>query len=327
MRTRDAVIARFGIAGAMLAAAAMASAQEYPTKPVRVISQGAVGGAVDVTTRIVADQLGRIWNQSVVVDNRPGGGGGGVVAAQAVAKSPPDGYTLFAVAASAFVIAPVTQNSLPYDPERDFAPIGFIAENPLVVGVAQTVPARTVSELIALAKREPGKIEYGANLPGSFPNLTAELFASRANVSFTFVPYKGIAPALQDMMAGRIAMVVDGIGGIAGPLKSGVLRPLAVTSARRLPNYPEIPSLAETLPGFEAIGWFALVAPAGTTASIVSKVSHDLRRAIEQPEVNAKLVALGSYPRPMTPEQLAAFIRQERERWAPVVRRMELKPQ
>ncbi len=325
MRTGNAVIARFGIASAVLAAAAMASAQEYPAKPVRVISQGAVGGAVDVTARIVADQLARIWNQSVFVDNRPGGGG--VVAAQAAAKSAADGYTLFAVAASAFVIAPVTHKNLPYDTEKDFAPIGFIAENPLVVGVAERIPVRTASELIALAAREPGKIEYGANAPGSFPNLTAELFASRANVVFTFVPYKGIAPALQDLMAGRIAMVVEGIGGIAGQLKSGALRPIAVTSAQRLPNYSEIPTLAETLPGFEAIGWFALVAPAGTPASIVSKVSDDLRRAIAQPEVNAKLIELGSNPRPMTPEQLATFIRQERERWAPVVRQMAFKPQ
>jgi len=297
----------------------------YPARPVRFINPAAAGSATDVVGRLVADQLAKRWGQPVITENRPGGGG--VVAAQSAAQASPDGYTLFFAAASAFVIAPHLHRALPYEPDRDFVPVGFVAEIPLVIGVRASLPARSLQDLLALASRTPEAIEYAANAPGSFPHLAAELFARRASVKLTFVPYKGAAAALQDIAGGRIAMIVEGLSGISGALQSGQLRALAVTSDKRLPDLPDVPAVSESLPGFSAVGWFAMFAPAKTPPDVVDRVHADLRAVLAQPDVISRLQGMGSYPRYMTREQLAEYVRSERALWGSIVRQLDLKTQ
>jgi tripartite-type tricarboxylate transporter receptor subunit TctC len=297
----------------------------YPARPVRLINQAALGSATDVVGRLVADQLAKRWGQPVITDNRPGGGG--VVAAQAAAQSAPDGYTLFFAAASSLVIAPHLHRSLPYEPDRDFVPVGFVTEIPLVIAVRASLQAQSLQELLALAAHTPGAIEYAANAPGTFPHLAGELFARRAGVKLTFVPYKGAAAALQDIAGGRIAMIVEGVSGISAALQSGQVRPLAVTSDKRLPDLPDVPTVSESLPGFAAVGWFALFAPVRTSSAVIDKVHADLRSVLAQPEVVARLQALGSYPRYMTREHFAEYVRKERALWGSIVQQIDLKTQ
>jgi tripartite-type tricarboxylate transporter receptor subunit TctC len=306
-------------------AAADAQSGTFPARPVKFINQAAVGSATDVVGRLVADQLAQRWGQVVITENRPGAGG--VIAAQAAAQAIPDGHTFFFAAASAFVIAPHLHASLPYDPERDFAPTGFVTEVPLIIGVRPSLGAQSLQELLAIAARAPGSIEYAANAPGTFPHLAAELLARRAGVKLTFVPYKGAAAGLQDLAAGRIAVLVEGVSGISGALSSGQLRPVAVTSTKRLPDLPQVPAASESLPGFTAVGWFALFAPARTPAGVLEKVHSDLRFVLGQSELVSRLRALGSYPRYMTREELGEYVRNERSLWGSVVRELDLKPQ
>jgi tripartite-type tricarboxylate transporter receptor subunit TctC len=301
-------------------------ADVYPSRPVRFINPAAAGSATDIVGRLIGEELGKRWGQSVIMDNRPGAGG--VVAGQAAAQAAPDGHTFFFAAASALVIAPhLHPGTLHYDPERDFAPVGFVTEIPLVIGVRTTLAAQSLTDLLTLAAREPGGIHYAANTPGSFPHLAGELFARQAGVKLTFVPYKGAAAALHDLAGGRIAMIVEGVSGISGGLKSGQVRPLAVTSDRRLPDFPAIPAASETLAGFGAVGWFALFAPAKAPLPVLEKVHDDLRAVLSQPDLVTRLQSLGSYPRYMTRQQLAQYVRSERERWGNVARQLELKPQ
>jgi tripartite-type tricarboxylate transporter receptor subunit TctC len=308
-----------------VAAPLQAQGDGYPARPVKFINQAASGSATDVVGRLVADQLAKRWSQPVITENRPGGGG--VVAAQSAAQAASDGYTLFFAAASSFVIAPHLHRSLPYEPDRDFTPVGFVTEIPLVIGVRASLPAQSLAELFALASRSAGAIEYAANAPGTFPHLAGELFAQRAGIKLTFVPYKGAAAALQDIVGGRIAMIVEGVSGISGALQSGQLRALAVTSAKRLPDLPEVPAVSESLPGFSAVGWFALFAPARTRMEIVDKAHADLRAVLAQPDVIARLQGLGSYPRYMTRHELAEYVRSERALWGSIVKQLDLKTQ
>ena len=298
---------------------------DYPVKPVKLIVAAAAGMAGDVIGRIVAEQLGKQWGQSVVVENRFGAGG--VVASQAVAQSPADGYTLYLAAASALVIAPNVERLLPFDPETAFAPVGFVAESPLLVGVRSSLEVRSLAELIALATRQPGTIDYAASYAGSFPHLAAERFADQAGVKLTFVPYKGGAQAIPDLVSGRIAMMVEGLASVAGTVKAGQLRPLAVTSAKRLPDLPDVPAVAETVPGFAAVGWFAVMAPGNTPPAILAKIHADLRQVIAQPDVVARFQALTLYPRYMPQAEFAEFIRSERAQWGAVVKKIGFKPQ
>jgi tripartite-type tricarboxylate transporter receptor subunit TctC len=196
-----------------------------------------------------------------------------------------------------------------------------------VIAVRASLPAQSLQDLLALASRTPGAIEYAANAPGTFPHLAGELFARRAGVKLTFVPYKGAAAALQDIAGGRIAMIVEGVSGISGALQSGQLRALAVTSDKRLPDLPDVPAVSESLPGFTAVGWFAMFAPARSPLAVIDKVHADLRTVLAQPDVIARLQALGSYPRYMTREQLAEYVRSERAVWGSIVRQLDLKTQ
>ena len=297
-------------------------ASEYPTKPVRIITQGAAGSGPDVITRIVADYLGRKWGQQVAILNHPGAGG--VVAGRAAATAERDGYTLYAPTITSFVIMPEIQPKLPFDMERDFARVGLLAETPMMIAVSPALGVRSLSELISLAKKRPGELFYAANNRGSLPHLTGEMFRSRAGVDLTFVPYQGMAGGLQDLLGGRISMIVESVGALSGPAQSGSIIPIAVASAARLPTHPDLPTVAETLPEFQAVAWFALMAPNGTPEAIIKQVNRDLNAVLAEPALRKRFQELGAFVRVMSPAETAAFIRQEQEAWKPLVKQVGL---
>ena len=303
---------------AALPGGAQAQTDTYPSKPVRIISDSAAGSAVDVGLRIIADGLGQYWGQQVLVVNHPGAGG--AVSARVAAEAPPDGYTLYAPALSLFLTLPGKAPNLPLELPRDFAPIGFTADQPMSIGVSPMLGVNNLPELIALAKKRPGELSYAVAGVGRLTHLTGELLQIRANIKLQMVPYTGgSAQALSDIIGGRISMTIEGYTGLAGAYTSGTLKALAVGSAQRLPSVPEVPTIAETLPGLVASGWQAIVAPRGTPESIINKVSGDLRTVLTTPEVKDKLAARGSYARPMSPAEVTAFIRDQQQLWKPAL--------
>jgi tripartite-type tricarboxylate transporter receptor subunit TctC len=310
---------------ATAAAPAQAQAQDYPTRPVKIITDSGPGSAIDVTLRIIADQLTQVWGQQVLAVNQPGGGG--AIAARLVSTAAPDGYTLFIPALSAFVALPGTAANLPIEVPRDFAPVGYFGGAPMFITAAPSLGVSTLAELIELAKRRPGELAYGTNGPGRLTHLTGELLQSRAGIKLLMVPYSGgTAQVLNDVMGGRIPIVIEAYSGVAGAIEAGTVKPLAVASPKRLPDFPNLPTVAETLPGFAASGWQVLVAPVGTPASIVSKASADLVKAMSEPEVRKKLAKLGRDDVPMSPAEATAFIQREQRMWAPILQQIGRTP-
>lgn len=299
-------------------AAATALAQDYPSRPVSVILPSAAGGGPDVITRLVTDRLSQAWAQPVVILNRPGAGG--LLGAQAAAAAKPDGYTLYLGIASSFTVLPHLQEKMPLDMRRDFAPVGLIGEQPFVIGVAASLGVGTLGELIALAKKRPGEITFGAPR-STMPHIAMTLLSSQAGVEFLHIPFQGARQAATEVQAGRVALVVDAMSALAGAFERGV-KPLAVASMSRLPDHPELPTVAETVPGYQARGWFALMAPAGTSPEIVSKINRALRMVLGAADIQQQFQALGTYARPMSPAEVAEFIRVEQELWEPVVKRI-----
>jgi tripartite-type tricarboxylate transporter receptor subunit TctC len=305
----------------LVAGAPAAHAQSYPDHPVRLIADSAPGSAIDVPIRIIAETLSRVWGQQAVVVNQPGGGG--AIAAHAAASAVPDGYTLGVLAVSAFVALPGAADNLPVEVPRDFAPVGYLGGAPMFVTAAPWVGVRTLAELIDLAKRKPGELSYGVNGIGRLTHLTGELLQDRAGIKLLAVPYSGgTAAVLSDMLGGRIALVFDSYSGIAGAVESGSVRPLAVASAQRLANFPGLPTVAETLPGFEASGWQVLVAPKGTPDAIVHKANIDLVRAMNDFDTRKKLADLGRDERPMSAAETLAFVQGEQQKWAPILKQI-----
>lgn len=304
----------------MAAAAASAQAQTYPTRPVTFITPAAAGNSPDVAARIVAEKLTQLWKQQIVVVNRPGAGG--VIAAQAAAAAERDGYTLYMTQASSYTVLPV-QQKLPFDIDREFVPIGLVGVQPIAVTVTPSLPVKTLPELIELVKKTPGGMFFGATNRGGQAHLTGELLRSRAGIELTFVHAQGVAASLNDVTAGRIPILFEGIAGVYGAVQGGTLRLIAIASAQRLPNMPDLPTFAETLPGFQSQGWLALMAPAGTPGDIIKKANADLAAVVAMPEVQERFVALGTYARPLTPAETAQFIKSEEETWWPIVRTVE----
>jgi tripartite-type tricarboxylate transporter receptor subunit TctC len=295
-----------------------ARAQDYPTHPVRLITDSAPGSAIDVPTRIIAEGLSRIWGQQAVVVNQPGAGG--AIAARTAATAAPDGYTLGVVAVSAFVAIPGTADNLPIQVPRDFTPVGYLGGAPMFIGAAPWLGVNTLPELIAMAKQKPGELSYGVNGIGRLTHLTGELLQSRAGIKLLMVPYSGgTAQVINDMMGKRVALVFDAYSGIAGAVAAGNVRALAVASAVRMADLPDLPAAAETLPGFEAVGWQALVAPSATPEGIVRKANADLIKAMSDPDTHKRLADLGRDERAMSPPELLAFIQGEQQKWAPIV--------
>jgi tripartite-type tricarboxylate transporter receptor subunit TctC len=303
---------------------ACAQAADYPDKPVTLICDAAAGSAPDADGRFLADGLGKMWGQQVVVVDRPGANGS--VAARAAADAAPDGYTLFMPALSTFVALPSVAPNLPVKLPRDFSPIGFAAENPMFIAVNSSLGVATLPELIALAKKEPGTISIAVTGVGRLTHLTGEMLQMRADIKLLPVPYTGgPAAAFADVTAGRVSLIVEGLAGIAGVVKTGHAKLLAVASAQRLPEFPDLPTVAETIPGFAATGWQVVVAPVGTPEPIIRKVSADLATVVTDPDLAKRMANVGTYSRPMTPEQVIGFVAKEQQTWQPVLERISAK--
>jgi tripartite-type tricarboxylate transporter receptor subunit TctC len=305
--------------------AAPAQAQEYPTRPVKIISDSAPGSAVDVTLRMVADRLSHMWGQQVLAVNQPGAGG--IISARVAAEATPDGYTLYMPALSVFLPAPGKAANTALELPRDFAPIGSVTEQPMFIAAAPSLGVSNLPELIALAKQKPGEISYAATGVGRLTHLTGELLQLRTGIKLLLVPYSGgPSHSLNDIIGGRIPLIIEGYQGLAGAIQAGSLKPLAAAAPERLPDFPDLPTVAETVPGFKAMGWQGLVAPVGTPEAIVRKASEDLRKVIGDPALKAQLAGRGSYPLPMSPAEVTAFIQDQQRQWAPVLQQLAAKP-
>lgn len=303
------------------ATATHAQAGNYPNRPVTIICDAAAGATPDVDARFVAEGLGKIWGQQVVVINRPGANGS--IAARSASEAAPDGYTLFMPALSTFVALLTVAPNLPLKLPRDFLPIGFTAENPMFVAVNASLGVSTLPQLIALAKKEPGKVSIAVTGVGRLTHLTGELLQERAGIKLLSIPYVGgPAPALGDVATGRVSMIIEGYSGIAGAVNAGSVKLIAVASPERLPQFPDLPTVAETIPGFAATGWQVLVAPVGTPEPIVRKVSADLRTAVTDAGLETSLAKIGSYSRAMSADEALAFVQKEQQTWLPVLEKI-----
>jgi tripartite-type tricarboxylate transporter receptor subunit TctC len=314
-------VAAFCLLALPAVAAANAQAGNYPDKPVTIITDAAPGATPDVDARFVAEGLSKIWGQQAIVINRQGANGS--IAARAAAEATPDGYTLFMPALSTFVALPSVAPNLPLKLPRDFVPIGYTAENPMFFAVDPALGVSTLAELIALAKKDPGKISIAVTGVGRLTHLTGLVFQERANIKLLPVPYNGgPAAALADVAGGRVSMIIEGYSGIVGSVKGGQVKLLAVASRARLPQFPDVPTVAETIPDFAATGWQVLVAPLGTPAPIIAKVSADLAKVVSDPDFQQRLSNIGSYSRAMTPEQVLAFVQKEQDTWLPMLQKI-----
>lgn len=306
------------ILSCLLAAAATVQAQSFPNKAVRLVVPFAAGGSTDIIGRTVGQKLSEMWGQPVVVDNRPGGST--VIGTDAVAKSAPDGHTLL-ITPAPFTIVPSLIAKLPYDPARDFEPITLINTTPLVVVVNPGVPAKTMKELISLAKRKPGALNYGSSGSGGSNHLAGELFNAMAGVKMVHIPYKGNAPALTDLVGGHVDVVFNGLTSAMPLIKSGKLRALAVTSLTRAGALPGMPTLDEAgLKGFQAVAWNGLTAPARTPKEVIARINADVLKVIRSPELVERLRSEGSDPVGNTPAQYSAFLRDEIAKWGKVIK-------
>jgi tripartite-type tricarboxylate transporter receptor subunit TctC len=306
------------VAGAAFSQAAGAQS-DWPKQPIRIIAPFAPGGNTDVVARVIAQRLQQELGQSVIVENKTGAGG--VIAADYVAKSAPDGYTLFMTSTGPQTISPSLMAKIPYDPIKDFAPISNVQSNALVLLVNPSLPVKNVKELIALAKREPGKLNFGSAGIGGTTHLSAEMFKSMAGINLVHVPFRGGAPATTAAMTGEVQITFANLSDALPQMKTGKLRALGVTSAKRQPQAPEVPTIAEAgLPGYECIVWNGLLAPAGTPAPIVKRVSAAVQKIAREQAFKAKMTEIGSVPIGDTPEQFSAFIGKELTRWTKIVK-------
>jgi tripartite-type tricarboxylate transporter receptor subunit TctC len=301
----------------MLCALAV-QAQDWPSKTVRIIVPFPAGGSADLMPRVVAEKLSDKWGQPVIVENRPGAAGN--IGADLVFRAEPDGYTLLSAPPPPLVINKLLYKNLTYDAEK-FVPISVIGAIPNVLLVHPKTNVGTVQELIALAKSNPGKLNYASQGNGTTSHLTAELFKSMAGgLQITHVPYKGTAPALADLLGGQVEMMCDNLGVSLPHVRSGKLKALAVASSKRFAGLPDVPALAEHLPGFEAVAWFGIVGPPGTPPAVAQKVSAGVAEALRHPDVLKRLRELSAEPMGLTPAQTADYMKRETERWASVIR-------
>ena len=312
------------LAALALCGAHAAQAQTWPSRTIRLIVPFPPGGGNDVIARAVAQKLGERLGQQVVVDNRAGANG--IVGLQALMQSAPDGHTIAVGAAGPLAVNPALYDKLPYDPLKDFAPITNMVNFPLLLVTHPSVPAKTTRELVALAKAKPGTLYYSSPGSGNSGHLAGELFNSVAGVKTVHVPYKGQGPALADLLAGQVQMLYSSIPSVLPHVKQGQLNAIAVGSAKRVPSLPDIPTIAESgVPGYEAYSWVGMVAPAGTPKDVIARLNREIVDILKQKDVAEKLNAQGALPVGDTPEQFAAYIKAEMEKWGAVVRAANIK--
>ena len=323
------IVAALALLGFLSAAHAQGPSQGaaagYPARPIRLVVPSAPGGGTDIVGRVLAQKLSELLGQSLVVDNRPGAGT--IIGTELVAKAAPDGYTLL-MGLSALAVDPSIYAKLPYDALKDFAPVSLVASVPNVLTVHPSVPAASVAELIALAKARPGRLNYGSGGVGTSPHLAAEMFRMMTGVEWLHVPYKGVGPAVVGLLAGQVDLMFATLPSAIQHIRAGKLRALGVTTATRSPALPDVPTIAEAgLPGYEATQWYGVLAPSGTPRSIVDRLSRDIARALQAPETKERLTVEGATPIGNTPDEFAAHLRRETEKWAGVVKTAGLKPE
>jgi tripartite-type tricarboxylate transporter receptor subunit TctC len=323
MKASPAFLCALAVAGAALTPAA-AMGQNYPVKAVTVVVPFAPGGSTDIIARAMGQELSKIWGQPVIVDNRAGGAT--IIGTEMVVKAAPDGYTLLNNAAPMSTNIGLYGSKLPYDIFRDLAPIIFINTTPLVFTVNAAHPAKSMKEFIALAKAKPGQMNFGSSAAGGINHFSGELFNMLAGTSVVHVPYKGNAPALTDLLGGRLDFVFNGTTSVLNLLQSGKLRALAVSSPRRVSSLPEVPTLDEVgLKGFQAYGWNAMMAPAKTPAAIIARINADANKALNAPDMQQRLKNDGSETMGGTPEALLAFLKEDSAKWAKVAKAANIK--
>jgi len=298
---------------------------KWPSKPVHWILSQPPGSSPDIVARLLANRLTKLWDKSVVVENRPGGQN--VIGALAAAKARADGYTFYYATTAALIINAYTFKSLPYDPRKDFVPVGMIGQSPFVVAVNPSLAVNSFADLVAYAKANPNKLSMATEGPKTFSGMMASMLVSTADVKMVAVPYSGVQPGILDTVAGRTQLTVQAVAATMMHLQRGALRPLAVTSAKRVPGIEQVPTLGEIYPGFQYSGWHAIVAPQGTPADIVSRFSADLASVIKDPDVVKRLFDLGIIAEAGTPEQLGEFLNGEHTRWAKLVKDIGIVPE
>ena len=295
-----------------------AYAGNYPEKAVEILADLAAGSTPDVALRFVTDELSKKWGQQILVLNRPGAGGS--LAARAASQAEPNGYTFYQPVLSTFVALHPAASNIPLKVPRDFLPIGFVAENPMFIAASPSLGVHTLPELIALAKQRPGEMSYATTGVGRLTHLAGELLQREAHIKLQVIPYVGgPAQAISDVVTGRVGLIIEGYSGIAGSARSGSINLLAVASAKRLPDFPDLPTVGETIPDFIATGWGVLVAPLHTSDAILQKVSADLQQVAALADLQKKLAELGSYTRAMSPAETMAFVQRQQSLWAPVL--------
>lgn len=310
-------ITAIGLAMACALTATAASTQKYPTKPIRIIATAAPGSGPDILSRLIGQKLTEAWGQQVVVDNRAGATG--TIGAEIASRAAPDGYTLMMATSLHAIVHNVFPN-LKYDLLRDFAPVSLLGSVPFLLVVHPSVPAKNVSELVALAKAKPGELRYGSGGSASPPHLCAEIFKTMTGTDMVHVPYKSVTPAITEVMGGQVHLVFAVVPAVLPMVKAGKLRPLGISSRQRSSLVPDVPAIAESVPGYEYLGWYGLVAPKGTSHEIVSRLNAELIKALQTPEFADKLAGIGAEPLGTTPQEFGAFMRAEIQKLAKAVR-------
>ena len=313
-------LSRLAMIGALafITAAAAQGENDYPNRPIKLIVGFAAGGGTDVVAKIMAQKMSEILHQTIVVEDRTGASG--LIAAQGVAKADPDGYTLMMGSQTTLAVAPHLYRKVTLNPEKDFAGIALTGASPLVLVVNPSFPAHSVADVIAMAKAQPGKINFGTGGLGTTPHMTAELFQHDAGIRLVHVAYRGEAGAINDLLAGQIPLMFANLSAVMGNIKGGTLRALAVTSAERSPSAPDVPTVAESaLPGFAAETWFGIVAPAGTPKEIRTKLNAAAREALARDDTRARFAELGMANGTSTPDELDAYIKSEIAKWSHVI--------
>jgi len=315
-----------GLAAAAFAAPSIlvsrALGADWPARPVRVVVPFTPGGSTDITARLISNRLQEVWGQSVVVENKPGAGGN--IAADMVAHADADGYTIF-ITGPGMATNPFLYPSLSYDPVADFAPVTMLITQPNLMCVPNSSPAKSVAEFIAYCNDNRGKVTFASSGNGTTLHLSGELFKRMAKVEMIHIPYRGGAPAINDLIPGRVDVIFDNMPSILSHVRGGSLRGLAVTTKDRVGVVPEIPTIAETVPGFDVFSWFGFFVPAKTPQDIIAKINADTNAALVYPSVKSRFEDLGAVPKGSTPSELAAFLKSETDKWGPVIKEAKIK--